>query len=410
MNERESLVPIVEALHLCVWERCGPGQFRALGRKPAALVAAFPELSATVVDLGTLSPVLAHFLDEAEAHWRSGAPHAISSGPWSDATANGPPLPLETIAINCAGVAYLVIQILGTPHAELTRILQSAREGSLAYEHLEKTERALRASEARFRELSNELERRVRERTAELRSEIEQHLHTQEQLLRHQEDLRTLTDELLLAEERERRRLAAGLHDEVGQTLAVAKIRLGALMEAIADADRRGEVEAIRSLLDDSIQHTRSLTFELVSPLLHEAGLVSALASLAEQIERQHAIRVRFEDDGADKPLPNNTSVLVYRAVRELLHNVVKHAHATAIEMKSARVGALLALSLRDNGQGFEVPVGHRRSATGGFGLFNVRERLEHLGGRVDIESTRGAGTTVTLHVPIVGGNPVTAS
>lgn len=395
-----SLDPVLGALRLCVWERRSPAEFRAVSPKPPALLTAFPNMASAGVDLAKQSPFLAHFLEDAETHWASRGETVLSSGPWTEPTENGEPLALAAVAFCCEETDYIVLELLGSSHGELTRILQSAREGSLAYERLAKTERALRESEERYRQLSSELEQRVQDRTAELRHEIAQHLRTQEKLLRHQEDLRSLTDELVLAEERERRRIAVGLHDDVGQSLAVAKMRLGALQETLTGVTEQREIEAVRQFLGESIQRTRSLTFELASPVLHEAGLVPALASLVEQTENQHSFSIDFIDDGTAKTISGNAAILTYQAVRELLHNIVKHAKATHVTLTSSRMDEHVVVSVRDNGCGFEWPLGSARSAAAGFGLFNVRERLERLGGKVEIESTPGVGTRVSLQVP----------
>ena len=205
--------------------------------------------------------------------------------------------------------------------------------------------------------------------------------------------LRALAAELSLTEERERRAIAADLHDHIGQTLATARIKLDAL------GGLRG-VEEIRTLVDEAIRYTRSLTFELSSPVLYELGLAPALESLAERMREKHGLAVAVEDDGAAKPMDDDVKVVLFKAVRELLMNVVKHSRAGRAEVVLRRVDRAVEIVVEDDGVGFAAPV-----ERGGFGLFSIREGLRHCGGELAIRSETGAGTKVLLKAPLQGGD-----
>ena len=235
------------------------------------------------------------------------------------------------------------------------------------------------------------------ERDVTERNRIERELRETEQRLR------SLTFELALAEERERRRIASGLHDQIGGTLAAVRIRLGQLGQAAGAAPQlRQALSQIRDLIETTIDSTRSLTFDLTSPLLYEVGLEAALDSLANQMREQHGIQHHFQDDDQPKPMTDELKVILYHTVRELLANVAKHAQAESVSISIGRDGGSVRIQVEDDGVGFEVPkTGFHVSESGGFGLYHAGERMKHLGGRFHVESTAGEGTAVTIVAPL---------
>jgi len=124
--------------------------------------------------------------------------------------------------------------------------------------------------------------------------------------------------------------------------------------------------------------------------------------SLAEQIQNQHSINLDLEDDGQWKPLGDDVRVVLFQAVRELLVNVVKHAQAGSVRISIGRDGDHIKISIKDNGVGFDASkIGPNLSGSNTFGLFNIRERLKHLGGHLEIVSGHGTGTSATLSAPL---------
>ena len=218
----------------------------------------------------------------------------------------------------------------------------------------------------------------------------------------YQQQLRSLSAELAVTEERQRRQIATDLHDQIGQTLAIAKIKLGQLRQAASSTEHAPTIDQIRDMVEQSIQTTRSLTFELGSPVLYELGLEAALETLGEDMERKHGLRCIVSCIGPPVSISEQTRVLLFRASRELLVNVVKHAHAASAQMTLEQGEGEIVIRVEDDGKGFEVPEsGFKMTHEGGFGLFNIAERLDHSGGRVEVESTPGKGTRVTLAAPI---------
>ena len=225
---------------------------------------------------------------------------------------------------------------------------------------------------------------------------------TEERTRSYQERLRSLASQLSLAEEQERRRVATTLHDRVGQTLAICKIKLGALRESAPSTEFAEPLEEIHEFLERIIRETRSLTFELGSAILYQVGLEAMVEWLTERIQIRHGILAGFEDDGQPKPLDNDVRVLLFQAVRELLTNVAKHAHAQSVKVVVRRDEGDIQITVEDDGVGFATfLIGSHWSEIKGFGLFSIRERLDHVGGQLKIKSKSGYGTQVTLVAPL---------
>ena len=194
------------------------------------------------------------------------------------------------------------------------------------------------------------------------------------------EQLRRLALQLALAQEYERRRIAAGLHDEVGQILAVARAKLGQLIESGAHGDVPGRAGEIRALMDRAIGETRVLTFELSSPVLHELGLAAAVESLCERLGNESSVCFRVETDGEPESLGADLRILLYRAVRELCRNVVRHARAPRAAVRIHTEEGRIRIVVADDGEGFDASA-HAR--------------------RFEIESAPGKGARAVLSVPL---------
>ena len=219
------------------------------------------------------------------------------------------------------------------------------------------------------------------------------------ELVVYQEELRDLASQVAFAEERERRRIAVELHDRVGQLMAMAKIKLGMLRESMPLTTALDET---RALIDQAIQSARSLTFELSPPILHELGFEASVHWLSEQMEEKYGIPTHLEDDLKPKPLDEDVRVVLFTAVRELLANVAKHARAHRVSVSLRRDGNRICIKVEDDGVGFDTSqINSHLNHISGFGLFSIRERVSHLGGHFEIDSTVGAGTRVSLMSPL---------
>ncbi|MGE5295156.1 MAG: PAS domain S-box protein, partial [Solirubrobacterales bacterium] len=217
----------------------------------------------------------------------------------------------------------------------------------------------------------------------------------------HQQELASLTEELLLAEERERHRIALMLHDSIGQSLAFSKRELGVLQKKSPESVREA-LEYVKEQIDLAVRQTRDLTFELSPTTLHTFGLEAAVEELVEQLAAHENLRYHFEATEEDKPLTEQIRTLLYRAARELLLNIIKHAEATNVSIRIDRQNKSVRMVIEDDGKGFDVSQLQRTARQQeGFGLFSIRERLTYVGGKFTIESQPGHGTKVTLVAPL---------
>jgi PAS domain S-box-containing protein len=244
-----------------------------------------------------------------------------------------------------------------------------------------KAEEALRESEAGLKKMNETLEERVEKRTSTL--------------LSYQKQLRSLADKLSKAEENERQHLAGELHDNLGQLLALCKMKIDLLPKS------NGEVEEATKLMNDAIRYTRKLMSDLKPPpSLEEEGLKAAMEWAARNIEK-HDLKVSIHDDERPKKLDEESRSTVLKAVRELLLNVVKHADTDEAQINLSRKGNEICIAVEDEGIGFNPEKQEaEESLEGGFGLFNIYERIDLLGGNLDIESVPGEGTRAVITVP----------
>jgi signal transduction histidine kinase len=220
----------------------------------------------------------------------------------------------------------------------------------------------------------------------------------QEQLLAYQNNLRSLAAQLSVTEQRERRRLAEGLHDDIGQSLALISIRLGEARHQATDARVRATLGEIQDMMADVIQKTRSLTFDLCPPILHELGLARAVEWLAKHFQITYCLQVKVEKRGEVEDVCEETRTMLFPAVREVLTNIVKHAGATSVHILLAGEDSRIRISIKDDGMGMSGPrMEACLSGQSGFGLFNIREHMTYLKGTMEMHSEPGQGTEVVL-------------
>jgi two-component system, NarL family, sensor histidine kinase DevS len=198
-------------------------------------------------------------------------------------------------------------------------------------------------------------------------------------------------------QELERRRLARELHDETGQALTSILLGLKHVEEAKSPEAARDASAELREQIVETLQNVRRLAVELRPSALDDFGLVPALERLAEAFGDQSGLAVDIQANLDAQRLPAEIETALYRIVQEALTNVAKHAEATRVSIVVTRRDNTVTAVIEDDGQGFGAGGG----SGDGLGLVGMKERVGLLGGRLAIESTEGAGTTVVAEVPV---------
>jgi PAS domain S-box-containing protein len=229
-----------------------------------------------------------------------------------------------------------------------------------------------------------QLEERVAERTKEL--------------LASQEKLRLLATQTVNAQEKERRSISRELHDEAGQALITLKYDLASIQNELPETDAllRQRLSESMKIIDQTMLHIRDLAHSLRPPVLEVGGIHLSLQDYCQEISGRTHIPISYQ--GLDIPgIPDETGISLYRFVQEALTNIMKHAHATKVKVRLHYNKGEISLSVSDNGRGMGEP-----DRSEGLGLLGIKERLNLLGGKLEIHSQKGRGTKLVAHVPWV--------
>jgi signal transduction histidine kinase len=286
----------------------------------------------------------------------------------------GAPLDLQHRVVPPGGSAR-VLRVRGVLH----------RDASGAPEHLTGSAQDVSVAVAREAELlaaRAELEQRVEARTRQLRE---------------------LAIRATLGEDGERQAIARDLHDDLGQLLHVARLRLDALGRPDAlPASAHAAVAELKDIIAEASRRVRSLTSQLSPPVLHDLGLEPTLRWLAEEMQRIYGLAVVAATEPLPHPLEPSRAIILFRAARELLINVARHADADVARLALSCRAGVLTLEVADDGVGMA-------GGDPGFGMSSIRERIAFLGGRVDVSASPQGGTRVVLTLPVDGPNGAAA-
>ena len=227
-----------------------------------------------------------------------------------------------------------------------------------------------------------------------------------QQLLEYQKRLKALASQLTVAEEKERRRFADDLHDNVCQSLALAKIQVASVRKKVLESRLTAKLDDVTETLQQTLQDTRHLMADLSSPSMNEIGLSAAISEwLEETITKQYNLKTEFADDINDKrrnAMDSDVRTILFRNVRELVTNVVKHAKAKKVSVRIHEEGNRVKIIIKDDGIGFDPEAATPKNRQdSGYGLFSVEERMFDMGGTFEIVSEPDKGCEAILTIPV---------
>lgn len=213
-----------------------------------------------------------------------------------------------------------------------------------------------------------------------------------------QQDLATKA--IIQAEENERKRIAADLHDGVGQMMSAAKMNLSAFeSEAVfKDEAQKTSFENLISLVDESCKEIRNVSHQMMPNALLKSGLTSAIREFIDKIDNR-IIKITLHAEGLQQRLDTNTETILYRVIQECVNNVIKHSGANKLDISLIKDADGVSVTIEDNGRGFDIA---DKKKFEGIGLKNINSRVTFLKGTVDFDSKPGRGTLVAIHVPVL--------
>jgi signal transduction histidine kinase len=205
-------------------------------------------------------------------------------------------------------------------------------------------------------------------------------------------------------QEEERRRLARELHDDTAQSLIALRqqVEIAQKLLPVDPEAAEARLDTVRAMLAEAVEAIRRFSSDLRPIYLEDLGFIPALEMLVQEADRLDSLSVEFHTDGAVHRLSSDLELAAYRIVQEALNNVVQHSQATRAWVEVRFKPQHLILSVRDDGRGFDAPdLPDVLARQGHFGLMGIQERALLYGGHLTIHSEPGAGTEVTVRLPL---------
>ncbi len=225
-----------------------------------------------------------------------------------------------------------------------------------------------------------------------------------EQVLMGRQRLQILSQQLIEVQENERRHIARELHDEIGQALTALKVNLQTLGRLQNPEELGPHIQESITIVDRSIQQVRNLSLDLRPSLLDDLGIVSALRWYIDRQAQRAGFEAQFLATPPELRLPADLETTCFRIVQEALTNVVRHAHAQRVRIEIRKQPEVLLLTVLDDGIGFDLrEVGQRSAGDTSLGLLGMHERVQLVGGRIEISSHPEWGTEIQVEFPLDG-------
>jgi len=228
------------------------------------------------------------------------------------------------------------------------------------------------------------------------RKKVQTKLELQQAIMKQQD---MATKAIIEAEENERKRIAADLHDGVGQMMSAAKMNLSVFESELpfANEAQKTSFENVIGLIDESCKEIRSVSHQMMPNALLKSGLANALKEFIDKIDTR-IIKVSLHTEGLNERIDNNTETVLYRVIQECVNNVLKHSGADRLDISLIKDVDGIAVTIEDNGKGFDST---DKLKFEGIGLKNIISRINYLKGSIDFDSAPGRGTLVAMHVPV---------
>lgn len=207
---------------------------------------------------------------------------------------------------------------------------------------------------------------------------------------------------IIEAQENERRRISRELHDGLGQLLSAAKLNFGMIDFVNSNNKERSTdiVKQVDSIISKAIVEARRIAHDLRPTTLDDFGLIPALRILCQEFSKLTGIKVKFQVSPTLERIDPKVEIAVYRIIQESFNNISKYAEATEVSLDLYRKDNQVFVRVKDNGKGFDTEqVIKSKKAGGGFGLLNMKERAELIGGKAEINSSPGTGTELLLEI-----------
>jgi len=236
---------------------------------------------------------------------------------------------------------------------------------------------------------------------------LKERLRAEDALRESEKQLRYLSSQLLTAQERERRRISRELHDELGQALSLIKFHLRHIAASLESEQKglRTECEDLLGYADTVIENVRRISRDLSPLILEDLGLTAALKWLVRGFTKTCPGSIASDIGDINGLFDHDSQMMIYRIVQEALANIYKHAGAENVSLVIRREEGSVSLVLQDDGEGFDPDKrGRKEGGEPGLGLATMAERVRTLGGILDIKSAVGAGSRISVHIPLPRG------
>lgn len=277
----------------------------------------------------------------------------------------------------------LIICIIITGHASIETAVEAMKEGAFDY-------------------MTKPLDWKIVRMAISRALEVGRLMQSEEQLRTSRDQWRAFARRSAEIQERERQRISRELHDEIGQNLIALRMNLNSLCNLLTDK-HSGQIDQRLTdsigIVSDMTETIRDIIYNVRPAILDDFGLLAAIKSLSGKLSQYNKLRISVQGDEDMPRLPELAEISLYRIVQEALTNIIKHAQAENVLINLNQSDRSILLTITDDGAGFDTTLARDEMKTGKWGLINMRDRAESVGGTLRVESEKGKGARVTVEV-----------